>query len=334
MPIQHIKQITTRLEVEDDLRFVEHYLGKGVIAQKFSSMDFNLGHLGLRYIVTQLAIVFRVAERYGIESTLTNQLLALDSFTNNKYLEIMQRYFALLIIEKETTDITQALPEYPVLDDKNPDWTIKTQTGAQLHVEVSAILSTKIADDLAAFSGQLQTSKTISASQTPLYFEVIFNDNPRDHDAAIIGQALVKAAKIGGFPTRFECDGAIINVDLLANRYTRQQIISDELNSTSYLKATRLMTDKLTYTLAAKIGLKSVERKIDEKKKSNKLDRIGNVWICIFIDRALSEIELDNATTERIRLRIKGSKWLRKVIISKLAWDPDESCDLQYYVIG
>ncbi len=164
-----------------------------------------------------------------------------------------------------------------------------------------------------------------------MYFEVVFPDDPRQYDPGAIGTAIIENVKTRRLPTTFTHDGAQIFVDLLQTRYKLLQLPREELNATDFLKATRLMEGRLTFTLAMKISFKSIDKKIDEKKHSNKLDKIGNAWLCIFLATgALNMFANDSTTINRLRGRISRSKWLKGVIVAELFHDTVGNWQLRY----
>lgn len=67
---------------------------------------------------------------------------------------------------------------------------------------------------------------------------------------------------------------------------------------------------------------KVIGRKIDEKKRSNKLDKIGNVWLCIVITtNELRTFAKDSIVINRLRARISRSKWLKGLVVAELLSD-------------
>lgn len=236
-----------------------------------------------------------------------------------------------MIASQEFPDIAEALPEHKVLGDANPDWTFRTEQKDEFYLEVSAISMQKLIDDLQAFGGRIPTSRIMNASKNALYFEVVFPDDPRQYDPATIGTAIIESAKTQQLPTTFIHNNAQIFVDLLQTRYKLPQLPREELNDAGFLKSTRLMEGRLAYTLATKISFKSIDKKINEKKRSNKLDKIGNAWLCIFL--ATSELNMfanDITTINRLRGRISRSKWLKGVIVAELFYDTIGNWQLRY----
>jgi len=334
MEVRHIAMTVTEESAKEDLELLDSALGEGGTAAKFTVMVFDLGMAGPRILLASLAFAYRTALRYDVGDAFIGQLRDMASIPGgSSYDEMLQRYMALAIVGREAPGITMALPEHKVLGDKNPDWTIRTESGGEFYIEVSAISIGKPIDDLQAFNGHIATGKIKKAWPEPLYFEIIFEDNPRTYDADAIVRAVVGAAKAGRFPSKLSCGSARIMVDLLASRDGRHQIISDEIADTEYLKSTRLMGGELAYTLATKVAMKTVNTKIDEKKKANRLDKIGNCWLCLFVD-SLDNIADDAGTIATLERRVENSLWLDALILAGLHQGTDGSWDLHYLLIG
>lgn len=333
-----IRSVDVSVTIESaqrDYEVLARLLGADTLKEKFSGLVVDMSHAGPRNITVTLAALYREAEKYGLEDSLLAELRQMESFTSDdRYRELTQRYLALMISTREFPDIAQALPEHKVLGDSNPDWTFRTRQKDEFYLEVSAISIQKIINDLQAFGGRIPTSKIISSNQAPLYFEVVFPDDPHGYDPAAIGASIIKSAKTQQLPVTFTHDGARLLVDLLSTRYKLPQIISKELNDTGLLKSTRLMGNRLAYTLATKMSFKSIERKIDEKKRSNKLDKIGNAWLCIFLTPGeLDALINDSTTISRLRTRISRSKWLKGLFITELHNDTVGNWQLRYIKI-
>lgn len=322
--IKHIEAPITKSSAQDDLTLLQSVLGADELKKKLSGVVLNLEHIGVRGVIATLARLYRIAERHNLENSLLSELKQINSTTTNgPYGELAERYLALLIADKEFPDIGEALPEHKVLDESNPDWTFRTRQGHEFYLEVSAVTIQKTIDDLRAFSGRIPTARIIRSYSDALYFEVIFPDNPRKYDPAVVGKSIITAARSGTLPSNFTQDSVRILVDVLSTRQQQPQLISDELSSVRLLKSTHFMGDRLAYTLATEISLKSIHNKIDEKKRSNKLDKIGNAWICIFLDWGLEDFSQDEATIERIRSRISKSKWLNGILVAGRYQDAD-----------
>lgn len=322
-----IKEITasiTKSSAQDDFALLQSVLGADELEKKLSGVVLDLEHVGVRSVIAALATLYRIAEKYNLKDSLLTELRQIDSIvTTGPYGELVERYTALLIADKEFPDLSEALPEHKVLGDSNPDWTLRTKQSTEFYLEVSAVTIQKVIDDLQSFGGRIPTTQIIKSHSDALYFEVIFPDNPRQYDPATIGKSIAAAARTKTLPANFTQDGIRVLVDLLSTRRQQPQLISDELNSGHLLKSTRLMGDRLAYTLAAEISLKSIDSKIDEKKRSNKLDKIGNVWLCIFLDVDLENFSKDEATIKRLRLRVSKSRWLNGLIVAGRYQDAD-----------
>lgn len=322
--IKHIEESITKSSAQVDLALLQSVLGADELAKKLSGVVLDLEHVGVRSVIATLARLYRIAERYNLRDSLLAELRQIDSIiTTGPYGELVERYLALLIADAEFPDISEALPEHKVLGDSNPDWTFKTKQGAEFYLEVSAVTIQKVIDDLQAFGGRIPTTQITKSHSDALYFEIIFPDNPRKYDPATIGRIIATVARTNTLPANFTQDGVRVLVDLLSTRRQRSQLISDELNNTHLLKSTRLMGDRVAYTLAAEISLKSIDSKIDKKKRSNKLDKIGNVWLCIFLDVDLENFSKDEAAIKRLHLRISKSKWLNGLLVVGRYQDAD-----------
>jgi len=315
--VKHIQAAITKRSAQVDLALMQSVFGTNELGKKLSGVVLDLDHVGIRSTITTLAKLYRIAEKYNLKESFLAELREIDSIvTTGRYGELTERYLALVIADKEFSGIDQALPEHKVLGDSNPDWTFRTKRGSEFYLEVSAVTIQKVIDDLQAFGGRLPTAQIIRSHSAAIYFEAIFPDNPRKYDPAIIGKLIITTARTKPLPASLTHDGVRVLVDLLSTRRQLPQLISDELNSVNLLKSTRLMGNDLTYTLAAGVSLKSVDNKIDEKKRSNKLDKIGNVWLCIFLDMDIEEFCKDEATLDRLRLRVSRSKWLNSLIVA------------------
>jgi hypothetical protein len=317
MAFREFSEVITDESVLSDLSLLDSILGRDLLSEKFAGMVLDVEHIAPRSLLSDLARAYRVAERHGLSDWLVNKLKGLNSFLRGgEYSELLQRCVALEIAEHEFTNMAEAVAEKEVRTGGRPDWTIHTEGSEELHLEVSAISIRKLIDDLNAFGGRLPTGQIIRSHTAPLYFEAIFDDSPRKYDPAEVGGKLVAAAKADSFPAAWAHKGVHGFVDLLSHRHELPQIISDELASQRYLKSTRMMGDKLAYTLAIPVSFKSVETKIDEKKKSNKLDKLSNVWLCLFLaDERLSELTQDGQTLRKLKRRIGKSAWLAGVIL-------------------
>jgi len=330
--IRHFETTITKESAQKDLELLQSVIEVSKLAKKFTGIELNLDHSFPRNTIAILAMLYRAAQRHKLEKSFLAELGQTDSVvTAGRYGELSERYLALMIAEKEFPDISQALPEHKVLGDSNPDWTFRTKQGLEFYLEVSAITIQKIVDDLQAFGGRIPTRQIISAHNDPLYFEVIFPDNPRNFDPGTIGRLIAEAARTQALPATLTHNGLQILVDLLSTRRQLPQLISNDLNSGHLLKSTRLMGGRLAYTLATKISFKEVTDKISQKKKSNKLDQIGNAWVCIFVDDTeLKNFSKDGTTIKHLQTRVSRSKWLNGVIVAGRYQDTNGNWKLSY----
>jgi hypothetical protein len=322
--IRHFETRITKSSAQDDLALLQSVIGADELKKKLSGLVLNSEHVHVRNVIVTLARLYRIAEEYNLQNSLLAELRQIESIvTTGPYGELVERYLALLIADKEFSDMSQALPEYKVLDDSNPDWTFRTKSGTEFYLEVSAMTIQKVIDDLQAFNGRIPTAQIIKSHSQPLYFEVIFPDNPRKYDPSAIGDSIVAAAKVKKLPAHFTQDGVRVLVDLLSARRQRPQLIRDELNGGNLLMSTCLLGERLAYTLATDASLKSIDSKISKKKRSNRLDKIGNVWLCIYLDSGLEGFSKDEAAIKQLRLRISRSKWLNGLIAAGRYQDAD-----------
>jgi hypothetical protein len=318
---------------QEDYELLISLLGEDKLIKLFSGMILDLNHSGVRAVISPLAMLYRVAERYNIQDKFLRELNSMSSIVvRSKYGEFTQRYLTLLIAEKEFPKIKTALPEHKVLGESNPDWTLRIDNDYEFYLEVTAISTQKTIDDLNAFGGRIPTSKIINSYPEPLYFEIVFPNNPRNYEPQLVGKSIINIVKTKTLPKAVNENGLDIFVDLLATRYQLPQIIRPALNSIHYMKSTRLMGGKLAYTLSTEISLKTIENKIDEKKKSNALKTIGNAWICIFVDGTKLEDILENKILmDRLQKRISQSTWLKGIIIVNTYNDTEGNWRLSYF---
>ena len=307
-------------------------LGAERLEKKFSGMVVDMNHALPRNVIVTLATLYHEANRHHLGESFLTEVRKLSSIVNSdRYREFTERYLALMIASQEFPNITEALPEHRVLGDSNPDWTLRTKQNDEFYLEVSAIAIKKLIDDLKAFGSRIPTSKVIGSNKEPLYFEVVFQDDPRKYDPAAIGAAIIRNVKTQQLPVTFTHDGVQILVDLLSTRHKLPQLISEELNENGLLKSTRLMGNRIAYTLATQISFKSLSRKIDEKKRSNKLDKIGNAWLCIFIPaNELDAFAKDSMVIRQLLARISRSKWLKGIFVAELFGDTTGNVQLRY----
>ncbi len=329
--IKSIELLATVECAQQAYAILARLLGAERLEEKFSDMVVDMNHAMPRNVIVTPAALYHEANRHHLDESFLTEVRRASSFFSDRYHELTERYLALMIASQEFPNITETLPEHRVLGDSNPDWTLRTKQNDEFYLEVSAISIKKLMDDLDAFGGRIPTSKVIGSNQEPLYFEVVFPDDPRKYDPAATGAAIIKNVKTQQLPVAFTHDGAQILVDLLSTRHKLPQIISEELNENGFLKSTRLMGNRLAYTLATQMSFKSIGRKIDEKKRSNKLDKIGNAWLCIFIPaNELGAFAKDSMVISRLLARIARSKWLKGLFVAELLGDTTGNLQLRY----
>jgi hypothetical protein len=275
--IREFNEDITSQSVLADLELFDSLLSREFLVDRFSGMVLDVEHVAPGVLISDLARAYRVADRIGLSGWLVAELKKLDSFlAGDRFSELLQRCVALEIAEHEFV-MLEAVPEMEVRTGAKPDWTIRVEGSKEPNLEVTAVSIRKLMSDLNAFAGRLPIRQIIRSSPAPLYFEAIFDQNPRSCDPASVGRRLVAAGRSARFPADWEHDGVHGFVDLLNRRQERPQIISDVVSSERYLKSTRLVGDELVYTLAMGVSFKPIDAKIDEKKKSNKLDQLDNV---------------------------------------------------------
>lgn len=335
LTVKRIIKAISKESAQQDLELLESILGVEELKKKFSAMSLDINHSGVRSIISPLAMLYRLAQKHKLEKPFLKDLKQIVSIVSGgEYHEFYQRYVTLLIVEKEFPDVTSALPEYKVVDESNPDWTFRTPS-SEFYVETTAISIQKTIEDIQAFDGRLPTGQIIKSFPQPLYFEIIFPDNPRKYDPGIIGKLIINAVKTQQLPINFVDNGVQIFVDLLSNRQNLPQIISSQLSNIRTLKSTRIMGNRLIYTLATQILLKSIEDKINEKKYSNGLKKLGNAWICIFAsDTNIEDLSKDKDFIKQMQARISKSKWLKGIIVADLSFDAKETWRLSYLKIN
>jgi hypothetical protein len=329
--IKSIKLPATVEDAREAYAILVQHLGTERLEEMFSGMVVDINHAVPRNVIITLATLYHAANRHHLHESFLTEVRRASSFFSDRYRELTERYIALMIASQEFPNITEALPEHRVLGDSNPDWTLRTKQNDEFYLEVSAISIKKLIDDLDAFGGRIPTSKIIGSNQEPLYFEVVFPDDPRKYDPAAIRAAITEIVKTQQLPIAFTHDGTQILVDLLSTRHKLPQLISEELNESGFLKSTRLMGNRLAYTLATPTSFKSIGRKIDEKKRSNKLDKIGNAWLCIFIPASeLDAFAKDSMVFSQLHARIARSKWLKGLFVAELLGDTTGNLQLRY----
>lgn len=334
--IKKIKHQITKEMAQQALIVLEAVLGKEEIRDKFSGMVFDLDYAAIRDSVFTMAQIYSVAERYGIKDNILAELRKIESvWVGGKYSELVERYLGLLIVEVEFPSVSQALPEHKVLDEANPDWTLRTEHGAEFYLEVSAIQIQKVFDDLIAFRTRIPAERIVRSNVEPLYFEIIFPDNPRNYDPAIIGRRIADAGRNLQLPVTVQYCDIHIFVDFLKNRYQRQQITSDAMLDKKLLKLFHITNHRLAYTIAVQPVLRTLEDKIRAKKQQNRSRQIGNMYLCIWVNSGeFAKISNDIQMAGRLRDRISKSKWLKGVLICTLFHDTSGRWEIQYVKIG
>jgi len=334
--IKCIKHKITTEMAQHALRIIELELGPEEIRGKFSQTVFDLEYAMVKNCIFTLAQLCRVAEHYEIKEVFLAELRQIDSVvTVGRYSELAERYLGLMIVEVEFANVNQALPEHRVLAESNPDWTLRTKQGEEFYLEVSSIQIRKVIDDLEAFRTRIPVEKIIRSNSEPLYFEVIFPDNPRNYDPAAIGRRIADLGRNMQLPFFVQDDDLSILVDLLKNRYQLPQIISEQLLDRRFLKSTTFVNGRLTYTLAVQRILRSLEDKIRAKKQQNNARQIGNICLCIWVDsEEFGHISDNTQMIERLRDRTSKSKWLKGVLVCTLFQDTSGSWEIKYIKIG